>query len=1085
MLGLDIQDTRLRTVLDLVEKGNIKKALFEVNKVLKRSPGDLTARIFKALILLKSGKTRDAGAIAEELIDLCPTDEPTLSAILCYFRETGQANRATDYLKAALKKCPNREDLLVCLFLSYVQAEDFSAQQATARLLLQQFSTRMYTYWVIVSTLMQADDDPSLGDRMYLPLCEKLLLREINSNKMEKHMEFQLLIDILRRLGKHKEALDFLSLDHFTGYLDNRDYSCDYSTERLQLLASLDRWDDAFTLGKQKIFKNVNDWDVWKTLISMVTNCQREQEHRLLHLSGLISTVVEKHSTDRGPHLAKLDLIAVAMKRGWQVPHDFIAESSIRSYFRRFATKPICALDLAYLLPLLLPVNHDRLKLIEDLLQEIHEDPIRTPLDPNQTCRYLCTYQIARANGHTIPLRHLLATYLSFVPERKSLDSVTISKRLGDEEGNSTSIDLCPANGLLLLALSTLVEHPLKCTSIPRNIEAFGLSLLAAYWTQHLGIVHASTDHHFRLRMCVLFGPHALACPDLALSQLRRLDVKQLLFVSLGYLVVTPTPVLTLWSTSPACSQQQQEDNSPVLDLFRRLRVLSVSCVSEAEEGILSAYRRRAYTRVREFTQFAKRLRHADVFLASRLELLTWSIIVIPDDFDASLEHMGSSVKELDLVSKRLEKVSDCRDFSVSPTFDPPLPGMQTAKDTFSHEVRWLHMRLLTLRIVHSCAELVMSSVKCGDRLLNSEVKLEMDERAESASDRVEQCIKAFTSLQLESPKLPAIDALNSPELAQGLTLERKSLFIIPAQLSPVQLASLYLHGPFGAILLRGASLMTSAYRFLAGVSTYVPQDEDLKALSLLCTSSTVHSTMASGESSTASFWSQLPSPSEADFKSGFGYLMNPTACHPAGVLLLLGSFFEAFALSCLFVSMLRSMLRPRSHLLQSTKRQKRKASRQQRTDLPGDAAPSTEVFALISNPKASQLIKDLDSLGLHLLTLVDDLVQVATRIIVVAEAWAQWAETHAVSDCLRLASTVCTDVLPPDLLQQFPILVPNTSTTLFTEVAGSYEKSFGHLAASLHLKVTGLHRMRKELRVYDDCATKLAACDLREVDES
>ncbi|CAH8493054.1 unnamed protein product [Dicrocoelium dendriticum] len=309
-------------------------------------------------------------------------------------------------------------------------------------------------------------------------------------------------------------------------------------------------------------------------------------------------------------------------------------------------------------------------------------------------------------------------------------------------------------------------------------MEAFGLSLLAAYWVQHLGIVHASTDHHFRLRMCALFGPHTLACPDLILPQLSRLDVKQLLYVSLGYLIVTPTPVLTLWSTLPT-SAQLPEDSSPLLDLYRRLRVLSVSCVSEAEEGILAAYRRCAYTRVREFTQFAKRLRHADVFLSARLELLIWSIIVVPDDFDAALEHMGSAVKELDLVAKRLEKVSDCRDYSVSPTFDPPLQEILTEKDTFSHEVRWLHMRLVALRIVHSCAELVMSSVKFSDHLLTNEVGLEPDDRATSVSARVDQCIGAFALLQQESPKLPPINDLNATELVSLCSLD--SFFVSPS----------------------------------------------------------------------------------------------------------------------------------------------------------------------------------------------------------------------------------------------------------------------------------------------------------------
>ncbi|KAA3670949.1 N-terminal acetyltransferase B complex non-catalytic subunit [Paragonimus westermani] len=701
MLGLDLPHGRLKSVVDPLERGNFKKALTEINKVLKKTPTYAAARVLKALVLLKSGRPSEAADLAEDVIRACPTDESTLSTILCYFRETGQSAREREYLKSALEKCPNREDLLICLFLNQVQAEDFSAQQKTARLLSQQFSSRMYIYWMIVSTLMQADDNPDLGTRMFLPLAEKMLLREAIANKMEKHMEFQLLLDVLDRLGKHNDALDFLDRKELIDRLDESDYRCDYSDKRLELCASLDLWERAFKLAESKLLQSPNHWNAWKCLLDMTVGCDSHElpSSRLTQLYSLIVGLIRDHPKVRGPQLARLDLLASLTKRGQRLPSDANIAQCLSLYLDTFSSKPVCAFDVAYLIPACLPdavertttvrfshyqfllhpcdvhehyilnvwltafVYHVRIfplhmfQFLRTVVDEVEKMDITcTPKlrflgsyyahvstagvptlyialfclqftsDSKQTYRHLCVYQIARASGHNIPLGELMRTYLAYAPERKSIANLT--QKLGDDHANPGAVDLCPADGFLLLALSSLVE---QTDTVCSSIDSFGSTLLAAYWTQYLGISHASNNHHFRLRLCSLFSPHCLACPDLALSQTNRLQIKQLLYVSLGYFLVSPAPMLTLWAGSTPSGPLP--DSNPVLGLYQRLHALSGSTVSEAEEGILAAYRRSAYTRVREFTQFAKRLRHADVFLTARLELVYWQVAVMPDEY--------------------------------------------------------------------------------------------------------------------------------------------------------------------------------------------------------------------------------------------------------------------------------------------------------------------------------------------------------------------------------------------------------------------------------------------------------------------
>lgn len=49
--------------------------------------------------------------------------------------------------------------------------------------------------------------------------------------------------------------------------------------------------------------------------------------------------------------------------------------------------------------------------------------------------------------------------------------------------------------------------------------------------------------------------------------------------------------------------------------------------VQETEECLVNAYKKKTYTMIREFTLFLDRLRHADLFLIVRMELLYVQLI--------------------------------------------------------------------------------------------------------------------------------------------------------------------------------------------------------------------------------------------------------------------------------------------------------------------------------------------------------------------------------------------------------------------------------------------------------------------------
>lgn len=71
--------------LDWLDTGNNKKALQEAEKVLKKQPNFLCAKVLKALALQRLGRETECEEILEKVCQEVPTDEATLQAItICY-----------------------------------------------------------------------------------------------------------------------------------------------------------------------------------------------------------------------------------------------------------------------------------------------------------------------------------------------------------------------------------------------------------------------------------------------------------------------------------------------------------------------------------------------------------------------------------------------------------------------------------------------------------------------------------------------------------------------------------------------------------------------------------------------------------------------------------------------------------------------------------------------------------------------------------------------------------------------------------------------------------------------------------------
>ncbi|CAH8532732.1 unnamed protein product [Schistosoma intercalatum] len=1041
-VGLDFQESRLRSIVEPFESGNYKKALQEANKILKKTPNCTSAKALKALTLHRSGKITEANLLADELIKSYPTDESTLNVIMCYFRKTGQGEKIAEFLKRSLERSPNREDLLVCLFLHHVQERNFSAQQAIARLLLQKFPSSAFNYWVIMSTIMQAESNPMMGHRMYLPLAEKMLIREAENGKMSRHSELQVLIELLARLQKHEEAYKLLSRKDITDRIDNEDYICDYSSMKLSLLAHLDIWDDLYELAKSQTQINPDDWTPWKKLIeTSLKDIQRVEK-----VMSLIDIAITNHPYNRGPQLARLDMYANLLQLGMHLVYNHNPLTFLEDYFNTFSHKPICSMDLAYLLRIVLPNVDDQIKYINFVMEVAETDLNFTNKEDKTIYRHLCAHQIARANNQGASLQSLLRYYFGYAPDR----SEVLLKKLKDVAVNNetTPIDLYPVDGFLLLSLSSLLE-----TSSPAYECSFslGTGLLSLYWIYIIGLEHTNLNHHLRIKLCNLYSSDFLNCPELILPQLDKLEIKQLLFLSLGHLIVKPSPSLAM-CTSIVATQSQVDDSSSVHSLYQKIITLSNSMVTEAEEFLVAAYRKHAYTKVREFTQFIIQLHNADVFLTVRVEMLHWQLIVSQHDFDTLLEQLGQAQVSIDNVTKQLPMIVDCRDFSVTPNFDQ-YERVENVRLSFDHLKSWLNLRCLTLNAIVYATSLVMSIVKVEHYMI-SESQHEIAENVPPESVKsLNSLLSTMNDLDLHTKEPSTRELSNFKLLSWSVMVKRDQIFKTFPDLPDVSCASLYCYGPYRRVLSIGIELILGLHGLVSeNSSAFTKKSMDYLLRSLY--ESFLSGQLTSEDTDIPKVYpaintSLLSSPKDDHLPNGIS--SDNDFVHPGGVLLILTMFYESISLATLLVSMIQSALRPRSHYHHEiNKYQKRKNKKDK---------------VINTNSNHSPILSLLDNFAVGLYYTTTKLVTITDQLVEVTDCWSTWCHDVSCKEFQLIASNACTHVLSEDFLVQYPILKPPNCA--FEELSNVYEKSFNRIAAGLRVKSSCLQNITTELAVY------------------
>ena len=316
---------RLKPIYDILEAGNNKKVVVEIDKLLAKAPTsaiiketitaedeeELTvviAKALKSLALVRLGRLEDADNLFNELLSKNIVEDNALSVMMQYCRETQQVSKIVSFYENAVKKDPENEDLLCSLFYAYARTQEFIKQQQTALKLYRITNRKIYCYWQALSYVIACEENdcvtPQLTEKqkqLNLQLAERIFDKAYNESKMQQSTdgEFVFYINFLVKRGQIKKSLELvesLNAEKKVGILNYK------IKNEINLLNKLEDFEKCGKKLEEYLEHESDDWTYLKFYVDICLKLNKNVEDIILFLNKLKKPLL------KGPYLAVLDL---------------------------------------------------------------------------------------------------------------------------------------------------------------------------------------------------------------------------------------------------------------------------------------------------------------------------------------------------------------------------------------------------------------------------------------------------------------------------------------------------------------------------------------------------------------------------------------------------------------------------------------------------------------------------------------------------------------------------------------------------------------------------------------------------------
>ena len=326
-----------------------RKALIEIERLLKKQANFIACKALKCLVLLKLDRHDEARILADELNTLALTstrqgptgdpsnmDENALTFLSQYYKDLRQFEKVVGIYEAASKREPTSEELLCSLFMAHVRTKDYKNQVFTAQKLYKLTRKIPYHNWAVISVLLQIDENTSqLKQTLYIPMALKMLEKEFfddnaPSTKACGEMECLLYLHSLELKEDYPKALSFLGkhLELLTKAPSNESMLPAYFSHEKQLVYNFkaNHLEDTYRLAKDFLREDNHLWNWYEVLFDTFFQFPPSKQVELINdlhdfvLSKnvwcgssewlvIIVLAIRERTTDlRSVHLARIEL---------------------------------------------------------------------------------------------------------------------------------------------------------------------------------------------------------------------------------------------------------------------------------------------------------------------------------------------------------------------------------------------------------------------------------------------------------------------------------------------------------------------------------------------------------------------------------------------------------------------------------------------------------------------------------------------------------------------------------------------------------------------------------------------------------
>lgn len=309
-----------------------RKALTEIDRLLKKQANFTACKALKCLVLLKLERHDEARVLADELDTLAssPTrtappgdasnvDENALTFFSQYYKDLRQFDKVVWLYESATKREPTSEELLCSLFMAYVRLKDYKNQVLTAQKLYKLTRKIPYYNWAVISVLLQIDENSNqLKQTLYIPMALKMLDKEFfdenqSQTKAYGEMECLLYLYTLELKEDFPKALQFLTkhLDALTKSSSNESMLPAYFSHDKPLIYNYKsgNYEETYKLAKEFLKEDNYLWNWYEVLFDTYFKFdQNKQEEYLKDFHDFILTTPDDIKDLRNIHLAKIEL---------------------------------------------------------------------------------------------------------------------------------------------------------------------------------------------------------------------------------------------------------------------------------------------------------------------------------------------------------------------------------------------------------------------------------------------------------------------------------------------------------------------------------------------------------------------------------------------------------------------------------------------------------------------------------------------------------------------------------------------------------------------------------------------------------